>query len=79
MNAFAMEHKKEELRSKYQQYILMARAYSNGHEFSVAVDITFWFDEVNCSGQNMAQWIFSIVDKVNIMAYRDKAEDIIAV
>ncbi|MFD2215077.1 amidase [Metabacillus endolithicus] len=62
---------------KYQGAILAAANTASALDISLAVDIPFWFDEMNFRNKhgkgNLAEWAMKNTDEVTIMAYRDKA------
>jgi hypothetical protein len=63
----------------YMEYITYLKAFGAKNGLEVAVDIPFWFDEISIPKQkvNLAEYVISRVDSVNIMAYRDRAQSII--
>ncbi|KZL90551.1 hypothetical protein [Clostridium magnum] len=65
--------KRDILVGNYQDYILYSLTEVNKLNLPFAVDVPFWFDVVNCGKENLAEWVISKVDEINIMAYRDKA------
>lgn len=64
--------KKDILVKNYKNYIDYSLNKSREMNLNLAVDIPFWFDEVNFDKENLAEWVISKVDGINIMAYRDK-------
>ena len=66
----------------YQDYLEYAVDRAHKLNLSFGADIPFWFDGTyfsNIYGEgNLARWLLERVDSANIMAYRDKAENIIS-
>jgi len=67
----------------YQALLMQAREKANQIQLPLEVDMPFWFDDIhfnNSFGKGLlAEWVIDQVDSVTIMAYRDKAKDIIAI
>ncbi|MCX7951113.1 MAG: hypothetical protein N2594_04100 [Clostridiales bacterium] len=65
--------------AEYMDYIAYLKAFGAKNGLKIAVDIPFWFDEINIPKQkiNLAEYVISQVDSINIMAYRDRAQSII--
>lgn len=63
--------------NKYQNALIAASKTAKSLDISFAVDIPFWFDEMNYKNKhgkgNLAKWAIGLTDEVSIMAYRDKA------
>jgi len=62
---------------RYQDYLMHAKTVANNLQLNLAIDIPFWFNEVQYStaygNGNLAAWIFNNIKTVTIMAYRDFA------
>lgn len=67
--------------TEYMDYISYLKFFGTKNGLKIAVDIPFWFDEIKIPKQkiNLAEYVISQVDSINIMAYRDRAESIIEV
>lgn len=66
---------------KYQDFVVSTLEKAHSMGLGLYLDIPYWFDEItfnNIYGEgNLAQWVIGKVDGVNIMAYKDRAQDII--
>lgn len=65
--------KKAVLVGNYKDFILYSLREIRKLKLPYAVDIPFWFDVISFGKENLAQWVISRVDEINIMAYKDKA------
>lgn len=71
------ESNQAEIIVQYQAMVKRVLKQSKELNLTFAVDIPFWFDEVDFNNQfgegNLAQWIIKTVDEITIMAYRNHA------
>ncbi|RXJ00373.1 amidase [Anaerobacillus alkaliphilus] len=62
----------------YQQFVIDFRSLANDLKIEYALDIPFWFDEINYRNKFgtglLSEWLINQTDTVTIMAYRNFAE-----
>ncbi|WNF35146.1 amidase [Bacillaceae bacterium IKA-2] len=71
------ETNQAEIIVQYQAMVKRVLKQSKELNLTFAIDIPFWFDEIDFNNQfgegNLAEWIIKTVDEITIMAYRNHA------
>ncbi|MDS0525678.1 hypothetical protein NNC19_08310 [Clostridium sp. SHJSY1] len=67
----------DEVISRFQDCLLKSKDICNQLNLNLAIDIPFWFNEVEFNTSygngNLAEWIFKNIKSISIMSYRDTA------